>query len=70
MGPQADKQLPPSPVTGQFLRKADIKDWSLLVIWFMDGTRLARPSLLRNTLGETIADNGGKDQILILCMCY
>jgi hypothetical protein len=32
-GPQTDKHLPPSAFTGQFLRKADIQDWSLLVIW-------------------------------------
>jgi hypothetical protein len=34
-GPQTDKHLPPRPFTGQFLRKADIYDWSLLVIWSM-----------------------------------
>ncbi len=31
-GPQTYKHLPPSPFTGQFLRKAEIQDWSLLVI--------------------------------------
>ncbi len=34
-GPHTDKRLPPRPFTGQFLRKADIKDWSPLVIWSM-----------------------------------
>ncbi len=31
--PQTDKHLPPSPFKGQFLRKANIWDWILLVIW-------------------------------------
>jgi hypothetical protein len=39
-GPQTDENLPLSPFTSQFLRKADILDWSLLVIWSMP------PSLL------------------------
>jgi hypothetical protein len=34
-GPQTDQHLPPSPFTGKFLRKADIYDWNLLVIWSM-----------------------------------
>jgi hypothetical protein len=31
-GPQTDKHLPARPFAGQFLRKAEFKDWSLLVI--------------------------------------
>ncbi len=34
---QTAKHLPPSTFTGQFVRKAVIKDWSLIVIWFMPG---------------------------------
>ncbi len=44
-GPQADKHLPPSPFTGQFLRKADISIQSLLVISSMP-LSLCSPVLL------------------------
>jgi hypothetical protein len=43
---QTDKiNLPQSPFTGQFLRKADIKDWSLLVISSMSGWHLSKTYL-------------------------
>jgi hypothetical protein len=38
-GASGRKHLPQSPFTGQFLRKADIRDWSLLVIWSMHATQ-------------------------------
>ncbi len=34
------KTLPPSPFTGQFIRKANIWDWSLLVISSMGRTEM------------------------------
>ncbi len=43
------KHLPQSPFTGQFLRKADIKDWSLLVISSMFCTFLKRFQLQDST---------------------
>ncbi len=46
MGPQPDKHLPLCPFKGQFLRKADIQDWSLLGIWSMHFTNTSYHPLL------------------------
>jgi len=44
MGLQTDKHLPPGPFTGQNLRKDDIYDWNLLVIWSMVRSKRPRHS--------------------------